>query len=250
MQVHILDIEFSYNGKTDVLYPVVLQTDQQLVLVDCGYAGFLPLLQNALVKHQLSFNQLTGIIITHHDIDHLGALAEMKKNDPALKIYSSAIEAPYINGNRQSLRLVQAEQMLPSIPDEYKAGALQFIELLKTVQAVPVDQLLPLDREIEWLPGVEVIHTPGHMPGHISLYIRQNRTLIAADAVVIENGLLEIANPQFTLDLEEAVRSVEKLQQLEIDRMICYHGGFVQKDISDQLEQLLMRYAQVATKSA
>ena len=110
--------------------------------------------------------------------------------------------------------------------------------MLKTVQAVQVDQILALDREIEWLPGVEVIHTPGHMPGHISLYIRQNRTMIAADAVVVENGLLEIANPQFTLDLEEAVRSVEKLQQLEIDRIICYHGGVVQTDIPETVEDV------------
>ena len=250
MQCHILEIDFPFNGEINVLYPVVLQTDQQLVLVDCGYAGFLPLLEKALLKHQLSLNQLTGIIITHHDIDHMGALAELKNKYPSIPVYSSAVEAPYISGKHKSLRLVQAEQMLDTIAEEYKPGALQFIELLKTLQAVPVDHFLALDREIDWLSGIEVIHTPGHMPGHISLYIPQNKTLIAADAIVTENGRLEIANPQFTLDLDEAVRSVRKLNQLEIDQMICYHGGLVQKNIPNQLEQLLIRYKQVSAKPA
>lgn len=250
MHCHILEIEFSFNREKNVLYPVVLQTDQQLVLVDCGYAGFLPLLEKAFLKHQLALDQLTGIIITHHDIDHMGALAELKKNVPSLQIYSSAMEAPFISGKQKSLRLIQAEQMLESIPEEYKTGALQFIELLKGMQTVAVDQFLALDREVDWLKGIEVIHTPGHMPGHISLYIPQNKTLIAADALVIENGRLEIANPQFTLDLDEALRSVKKLKQLEIDQLICYHGGSMQKDITGQLEQLLMRYTQIATKPA
>ncbi|QNA46724.1 MBL fold metallo-hydrolase [Lacibacter sediminis] len=250
MQCHILEIAFPFNGETNFLYPVVLQNEQHVLLVDCGYAGFLPLLEKALSNHQLSVHQLTGMIITHHDIDHMGAAAELKKNHPALQIYSSAIEAPFISGKQKSLRLIQAEQMLDSIPEEYKTGALQFIELLKGMQTLPVDHFLAFNREVDWLRGIEVIHTPGHMPGHISIYIRQSKTLIAADAVVIENGILEIANPQFTLDLDDALRSVEKLKQLEIDQLICYHGGLMQKDIPGQLEQLLMRYKQVSTKPA
>lgn len=50
-----------------------------------------------------------------------------------------------------------------------------------------------------------ICFTPGHTPGHISLYFLQSKTLVAGDAVVIENGVLDIANPQFALDLEAAV---------------------------------------------
>ena len=248
MQYHILDIEFPYNGETTILYPVVLQEAAHLLLVDCGYAGSLPLLEKAFAKHQLSLTQLTGIIITHHDIDHMGGLAEFKKHLPALKIYSSAIEAPFISGQQTSLRLLQAEELLTTMPEDYKPGAYQFIEHLKTLQTVAVDDLLPTDSAIEWLGSLEVIHTPGHMPGHISLYIRETKTLIAADAVVLENGIVEIANPGFTLNLVEAVQSVKKIKQLEIERLICYHGGLLENDISNQLEQLLLRYQQPSTK--
>lgn len=49
----------------------------------------------------------------------------------------------------------------------------------------------------------------------------------ARDAVVIEHGKLAIANPQYTLDLPEAIRSVRRLLDYEIEQIVCYHGGLL-----------------------
>jgi len=49
-----------------------------------------------------------------------------------------------------------------------------------------------------------VISTPGHMPGHISLFLRETNSIVTGDAAVIENGESIISNPQFTLDLSTA----------------------------------------------
>ncbi len=91
--------------------------------------------------------------------------------------------------------------------------------------------------------GAVVIPTPGHTPGHISIYISASKTLIAADAVVLENSEFHIANPQFTLDLEQALVSVKKLLQLDIETMICYHGGVIEDKINQKLERLVARYS-------
>lgn len=80
------------------------------------------------------------------------------------------------------------------------------------------------------------------MPGHISVYLPQSKTLLAADAVVVEQGELKLANPHFTMDLEQAVASVQKLQQLEVDRIICYHGGVVETAVDEKLKRLLAKY--------
>ncbi len=80
------------------------------------------------------------------------------------------------------------------------------------------------------------------MPGHISFYIEESRTLVAADAVVYEDGELEIANPEYTLDLDAAIQSVKKLRQLDIQRIICYHGGVVEENVEQQLEKLINKY--------
>lgn len=242
MQLHTLTISVVQNNLQQYLHPVVLQTKQQLILIDCGYADTLTQLEIAFTEKHLSLSQLTGILITHHDIDHLGALKKLKDRFPSLKVYSSEIEKPYINGSKKSLRLQQAEEMYSSIPQEYKAWAAEFIAAHKAILPVETDDTVPLNKVWPLVPAVEIIHTPGHMPGHISLYLAETQTLIAADAVVLENGLLNIANPQFTLDLQEAIASVEKLATYPVQQLICYHGGILTDDISQQLQALVSRY--------
>ncbi|MBC5773056.1 MBL fold metallo-hydrolase [Pontibacter sp. KCTC 32443] len=242
MDVFVLVIKYSHQGQDEVLYPVLLRSDSELVLVDCGYAGSLPLLQEAANKYGLSSDNLTGIIITHHDIDHMGGLKELKAAYPKVKVYASETEAPYISGRKKSLRLQQAEALYNTLPGEQKAWAWQFQESLKAVQPVNVDVVLT-EKEVPASWGnIQIIPTPGHMPGHFSIYIPQSKTLVAADAVVAEQDELELANPTYTLNLEQAVASVRKLQQLDVDRIICYHGGVVENDIGEKLQKLVARY--------
>ncbi len=244
MQLHTLTISVQQNNSEQFLHPVVLQTKQQLILIDCGYAGSLTQLKTAFTEKHLAFSQLTGILITHHDIDHLGALKELKELLPSLKVYATAIEKPYINGSKKSLRQQQAEEMFERMPPEYKAWASAFIAAHQAIAPVEVDETVPLQGSWPLLPGVEIIHTPGHMPGHISFYIPSMQTIIASDAVVIENGELNIANPQFTLDLDEAINSIDKLASYPAKQLICYHGGMLTENISQQLQALAIRYRQ------
>lgn len=245
MNVHALEVRFNVEGNENVLCPVILECDHSVVLVDCGYPGFANLLETAAGVHGITLQQLTGVIITHHDIDHYGCLYELKELHPKLKVYCSAEDEPYIGGTAKSLRLQQAEDTYASLPDDQKAGAFHFQEMLRNVKAVPVDGTFKDGDEISFCSGVRIVSTPGHMPGHISLYIRENNTLIAGDAVVFENGKLGIANPDYTLDLKTAVASIRKLQRLQIDKIICYHGGVVTGDINKQFEKLVAAYAQL-----
>ncbi|MEJ8756891.1 MBL fold metallo-hydrolase [Pontibacter sp. H259] len=242
MQVFVLEIKYSYPEYTEVLFPVLLQHNHELVLVDCGYAGSLPLLQKAASLQGLSLNNLTGILLTHHDIDHTGGLQELKTAYPNAKVYAPALEAPYISGEAKSLRLQQAEALYDTLPEAQKAGARQFQESLQAVKPVPVDVRLAANEVPASWGDVQLIPTPGHMPGHISVYLPKNKTLIAADALVVENNEMELANPAFTLNLEQAITSVQKLQQLQPERIICYHGGIVEEAISEKLQKLITKY--------
>lgn len=112
-------------------------------------------------------------------------------------------------------------------------------ELLESIENVTVDLLLKDGDYFPWCSGLEIISTPGHMPGHISIYVKGSKTLIAGDALVVENGELAIANPQYTLDMNEAKKSITKLLDYEIDRIICYHGGVYDKDIKNSLRKIV-----------
>jgi glyoxylase-like metal-dependent hydrolase (beta-lactamase superfamily II) len=160
--------------------------------------------------------------------------------NPAIRIYASVVEEPSLSGKSKSERLEQAERMFPFMPEEHKAWALDFQQSLRNIKRVPVDQTLTeLDR-IE--DEIQVIHTPGHTRGHLSFYLPTLKTLIAGDAFVIDRDAFDIANPQFTLDLPAAIDSIRKLTDLDIDTVICYHGGRLQGDIRKKLLELLEKY--------
>lgn len=140
-------------------------------------------------------------------------------------IVTSSIETPYISGARKSLRLEQAEQLQKTLPPEQRAFGEAFCGLLRTVEPVQIDCRLYGDDLLPFCGGCQVIATPGHTPGHISLYLPGFDTVISGDAMALENGKPIIANPQFTLDMEEAIASMERLLSFPAKRMICYHGG-------------------------
>jgi glyoxylase-like metal-dependent hydrolase (beta-lactamase superfamily II) len=230
-------LEINFNSSS--IFPAIISDEQEMVLIDCGYSGFLPLLKDAAEKEGLEFNKLTKVIITHHDFDHMGALAQIKKEYPNIKILASVEEEKYISGKEKSLRLQQAEALYDQLPESEKENARNFHKMLESVENIKVDLSLQDKQFLDWCGGIEVITTPGHMPGHISIYLKETKTLIAGDALVVENGELMIANPQYTLDMQKAKESIRKLLSYKIEKILCYHGGIYSGKIKDALELII-----------
>ena len=235
---HVDDTEF-------VIYPTLIKDDHELIMVDCAYPGSAPLLEAAMNQLGLSLNQLTKIIITHHDHDHMGALKEIKDRYPSIQILCSKQEAPYITGQLKSLRLQQAEAIQDSLPDSEKEGGIQFQNFIASIQKVDVEDVTIINSGdiLPYCGGIEVIDTKGHMPGHISLYVKSDKTLIAGDALVVEEDKLCMAMPQFILNVQDAQNSVRKLFNYDIEAILCYHGGLYEGDINDSLESVIKSFA-------
>ncbi len=240
MKITTFKIEKIINSVTVTIFPTVIQLNEKNYMIDCGYEETFDEFVTALEAVGIPLNNLHGIIISHDDIDHLGALHLFKKANKDLRVYSSLTEEPSVSGKIKSERLIQAENSLQNLPEDYKEWAKNFINQLRSIQRVPVDQTLRENDRI--LDDLIVINTPGHTKGHISVYIPAKNTVIANDAIVIEDEELNIANPQFTLDLPEAIKSVEKIRNLKPVRLICYHGGILSADIDNKLNNLLEKY--------
>ena len=104
---------------------------------------------------------------------------------------------------------------------------------------------LPENGEIPAMPGWKWIHTPGHTPGHISLFREKDRTLIAGDAfttvqqesvLAVMTQELDIHGPPayFTPDWTLAKQSVEKLVSLEPECALTGHGKVVSGNLLKQ----------------
>ena len=228
MEIIELKIPFEFNGQTDVIYPGLIAADHALALVDAGYPGFLPRIEQEIARHGYDAGDLTHVIVTHYDIDHIGALHDLKYKYPGVRIVASEREAGAISGERRSERLLQAERMQAHLPEEQQAFGIWFIRQLESLKHVPVDQTVR-DGDTLFDGRCRVIATPGHTPGHISLHIPELDSVISGDAAVNENGTLAVANPQFCLDPESAERSLGMLTELRAARYYCYHGGMLDK---------------------
>ncbi len=226
-KVTVLRIDYNFGGMQDAIYPAVLKDETHMVLVDCGFVGFLPKIEQAMAEQGLDIRRLTHVIITHHDHDHMGALRALKDKYPAVRVLASEAEEPYISGRDEFLRLKQARARQPFLPEGQKAFGEAFIRLLESVMPVPVDQTLKDGDVLDFCGGVTVLHTPGHTPGHISLYVNAKKLLIAGDAAALEGGKPVIANPAFTLDMEKAESSMKRILAYGAQEILFYHGGLV-----------------------
>lgn len=224
-KIIVLDVKFKFGDTEDVIHPVILFDDTEMVLIDCGYTGFISNIETAIRDKGLDCNKLTKIVITHHDHDHMGALAALVKKYPNIQVVAGEAEAPYITGEKKSLRLEQAENMQKYLPEDQKEFGTMFCEILRKVEPAKVDIIVKEGDIFPWCGGCEMIETPGHTPGHISLYVKDKKTMITGDAAVLENDRLEIANPQFTIDMPKAEKSLLKIRGYDVDTFICYHGG-------------------------
>ncbi|MFS8603284.1 MBL fold metallo-hydrolase [Priestia megaterium] len=207
------------------LNPTLVWNNEEVILIDTGMPGQIDQLKEALNKLNMSIKQLKVILLTHQDLDHIGCAADIRNNsDKNIIVYAHEFDKPYIEGKLPLIK-TNASQMskeeLSAIPDEIKY-------LYKTPPKVDVDVVLKGSQLLPYCGGIEVIFTPGHTPGHVSFYLRKSKTLVAGDALVLVNGKLMEPVKQTTLNMDQAVQSLEKFLNYEIEHVICYHGGYFQ----------------------
>ncbi|MBB3186030.1 MBL fold metallo-hydrolase [Microbacter margulisiae] len=234
-----LPVRFNAGNTERTLFPVIAGDSKTTVLIDTGFPGQLPLLEAAAEQEGFSFSSLAYVVITHHDIDHMGSLAALKKKYPFVQIVASAIEADYISGVKKSPRLEMAEERLAMLPASEQKATRDYIETLQRVERVPVDKLFKEGELMSCLGGILAISTPGHMRGHISLYFEAMKVLVAGDALGVRDGKLQMADPYYTLNMAQAKDSVQKFLKYDIRKIICYHGGLFEGDCRKALEGVL-----------
>ena len=225
----ILDLKYTFGGMEQHIYPAVLLGEDGAVLIDCGYPGSLPMIEAQLQAHGIDPRSLTKLVLTHQDGDHTGAAAELKEKYPDIQVLASCEEAPYISGERKNLRLQQGEDLQEQLPEDQKAFGEQFCQRYRDLVPVLPDVLLHDGDRFDWGGGCEILATPGHTPGHISIRALDGEYMITGDAAVLEGDALTIANPEFCPDMEAAKNSLAEMKRHKCRRCICCHGGVLEQ---------------------
>ena len=117
------------------IHPAIIYNDSDLVPCDAGFPHQEEQIDSELGKHGFSISDITKIVITHHDHDHIGSLKALKNNRNAISI-SSESEAPFIEDTSESLRLIQAREFNKKLSGKDLEFGLQFENYLKTIVTV------------------------------------------------------------------------------------------------------------------
>ncbi len=222
MELKMLEI----HSERGITRPVLMRDECDLILVDTSY----PMLSEAVLAAVRAAGSdpadITKILITHQDFDHVGCLKDILTGYPGIEVLCHEAEAPYIDGRETPVKL-------QALPEGHE------MRLAYARRTVPISRSFRDGDRLPACGGIRAIHTPGHTPGHLCLYAEAARTLIAGDALNLQDGLLSGPNPVYTQDMALAYRSLSKLVDLDIECVCTFHGGMFRGDVRAALAALI-----------
>ena len=176
----------------------------ELVMIDAGFGAGIDTMASNIRAKGFRLEDVSTVILTHCHVDHIGGAEEIRSRF----------------GSQLVMHELDAE--IVARGDQRLTAAFCFQRLL---QPFPIDTLLSGAEGRLVIGGQELVwlHTPGHTPGSISVYldVGKTRLLFAQD---LGAPLLK----EFDCDPVAWKRSAEKLLALNADMLADGHSGVYQ----------------------
>ena len=188
--------------------------DGSLTLLDAGTKRAPKTVLAALTALGKRRENLTHLLLSHAHSDHAGGAHAVLETTGGVA-WAHEREAVYLREGRMPTpdRRSRAGRLLARLP----AGSFAAIDVADTF----VDgAVLPL------AGGLQVIHTPGHTPGHCSFLHPSSGVLVTGDALFNVRGLrYSLKTPCTDVDLSRT--SAGRLGELDFDVAGFTHGAHV-----------------------
>lgn len=209
------------------VYVVESQEQPGWVLIDTGLKSSYNKIKKLIAETVEPDAIPQAIIMTHGHFDHRGSLQQLA-DEWHIPVYCHHMEIPYLTGKASypPADPTVGGGMMASMAFVYPKGPINVQEHLRE---------LPEGGVVPHLPDWKWLHTPGHTPGHISLFREKDGVLIAGDAVVTtkQESIFSVMTQKrvvsgppkyFTPDWGAAARSVKELAALEPNVITSGHG--------------------------
>ena len=177
----------------------------ELMLVDTSFPGRGKKMLEEIKSLNIDPWQVKQILLTHHDIDHIGNAAFLQQATGA-NLWASEVDIPFILGQKT------------------RHGIKRFITLLTRVQ--PPANIRPYPGEMK-IGDVTVIRSPGHTPGHVCLLYQD--VLFAGDLVRTRNGNIKPSSAIMTWDRPILFESIKKIGSYPFKWVCPGHGTPVER---------------------
>ncbi|MGE5590299.1 MAG: MBL fold metallo-hydrolase [Bacillota bacterium] len=216
---------------------VVLE-GRPLTLVDCGpiYPEARQALEAGLARLGHRVEDIELLILTHFHVDHTGLAAEIRRRS-GCRILTHPHTDPWLRLGRDTHRADFGTDLFrrhggPASVAEAVGESIRW--LWSFTETVEVDGFLDEGDQVAaggrtW----DLLHTPGHAYGHISLWGREARGLLAGDhliAHISSNALVDPVEPSSTTlvrSLPLYLESLARLARLDLDWVASGHGEVI-----------------------
>ncbi|GAB3532704.1 hypothetical protein GCM10027443_16900 [Pontibacter brevis] len=205
----------------------IAEPDGSWVLVDAGVPGTTDKIRRAAEELFGENARPKAILLTHGHFDHIGGVKDLAEQWD-VPVYAHPLELPYLTG----------QSSYPPPDSSVGGGGMAYMAFAYPKKPINIRnhvELLPTDNSVPGLTGWKWIHTPGHTPGHVSLFREEDRVLVVGDAfttrhaesaIAVMTEKREVHGPPayFTPDWAAAHRSVDALADLQPEIAASGHG--------------------------
>lgn len=190
---------FIWNSMTSNNCNTYLIDGSVRILIDPGHIMHFDHVRNGLAELGLGIDDVHVVIVTHAHPDHIEAVRLFKGGSAKIAMHEMAWQL--------------IESFGPMIDPNMDVNALRPDVFLGEGKTEMGDAAL------------EVIHTPGHSPGSVSLYWPEKKALFAGD-LIFEEGIGRTDIPGG--DGAQLKESIRRVAELDIELLLPGHGGVIQ----------------------
>ena len=162
----------------------ILVRGSEAAIVDTGVAGSADEIESSLTGGGLDWTAVGHLIVTHHHGDHAGSAADILDRSPDTVGYAGAEDIPAISVPRPLTAVADGDDVF----------------------------------------GLQIVTTPGHTAGSISVLDPVGGILVAGDALRTDAGKPGLPGAQFTVDMNVAKQSIVKLGGMRFETLLVGHG--------------------------
>jgi len=208
-------------SRSDDATSFIINFSGELVMIDAGAGGSSRILQKNIEDAGLDPKAISTLILTHNHIDHIGSASYFRTHF-GCKILIHDLDADAVEEG-----------------DSMKTAASCYGTFFSPMS---IDRRLKGDEEILSFGSEELhcLHTPGHTPGSISIYLDRGgkRILFGQD---IHGPFLGV----FNSDIRKWKKSMEKLLALDADILCEGHFGIFQpkENVRKYITKYIRNYA-------